>query len=127
MDLVNRRVECRGAGREAHRLEPAEPVGVDVGSRLDVEDGLAPFATKSNELSRIVRIAAAHDDNRLDPVSQPFEGALMFLGREADRVDEADLRGRVPRLDRPRGSSSAWDDGVVVWQTIPRRGVGVRS
>ena len=114
MDLLDGLRQRRGPRRQADRGEPLEPAGVQLGGRLDVQRGLAPLAAAGGQLARVVRVAAADDHDRVDPIEQPLEGALVLLGRQADRVDEPDLGVRVPRDDRgpdraprdPRSSSS---------------------
>ena len=62
--------------------------------------GLPRSRQRADQLARVVRVAPADDHDRVDPVEQPLERALMLLGRQADRVDEPDLGVGIPRDDR---------------------------
>ena len=96
-------LERRGAGRWPNGGEPFEPGGIEVGRGLRVHHGATPLPAEIDEFSRVVRVPASHDDG-VHPLQQPPERSLVFLGRQADRVDVPDLGVRVSR-----GECRTWE------------------
>ncbi len=64
-----------------------------------MRDGTTPLHAEIDELSGVVRVPAPHDDDGLYLLEQPLKRSLMFLGRQADCVDVADLGRGVSRGD----------------------------
>ena len=78
MDAVDRLREGRGPGGQADRLKVSEPVGLELEGILHVNDGLVFLVASSNQLSCIVRVAPADDNDGVDSLQQLFEGSLAF-------------------------------------------------
>ena len=80
---------------------PLEPARVEVGGRLHMEARAGPAAGTVPRAGGYCSSLAPDHDDRVDRIEHPLQRPLMFLGRQADRVDEPDLSLRVQLHDSP--------------------------
>ena len=98
----------------------SEPFRTKIRLGLDVMDARTMAAARVHQLTRVVAVRAADDDDDVASARQLDGGVLPLLRRLADRVDEADVglrespsnqRDQVPhpldRLRRLRGDADA--------------------
>jgi len=92
-----------------------------VRSRLDMHGANPARFRQKDELTRVVRIPSADDDQDIDATQHVQDGLLALPGRQADRVGEDRVARRIQRCD-PMRTASAVAGGVVLWHTIPSAG-----
>ena len=96
VDAIDDLVRRRRAGRDAHGARVEEPFRTKVRLGLDVVHARTVAAARVHELTRVVAVRAADDDDDVASARQLDGGVLTLLGRLADRVDEADVGLREP-------------------------------
>jgi|TARA_Y100000031_G_scaffold125460_1_gene141916 hypothetical protein len=99
VDLVDRFVERRCAGRQSDGVDVIEPVGVQLIRAFDVQRRGPMLVAELHQLVSVVRVASADDYDRGHTLYQVEDGVQPKPGGLADRIDHAYVGEWIALLD----------------------------
>ena len=98
-DGIDGFIERGGAGGDADVAGVDEPCGIEFVRAFDLQRAQAGSGGFLRELSRVVAVAAADDDDVVAIAYQVVHGCLALLGGMADGVDETHFGSAVESFD----------------------------